>query len=98
MAKMVVVVDEDIDVYNEHEVLWAIATRTVGDKDISIIPGVSSTTHDPCAYDETRLGKGNMSSYIIIDATKPVGLPFLTRITPNQELWNTMNLRDYLKQ
>jgi len=96
-CKLVVVVDEDVDVYDEQEVLWAIATRVVGDKDISIIPGVTSEHLDPGAYDETRLQRGYMASKVIIDATKPVDLPYSTRITPPSELWNSMNLTDYLK-
>lgn len=96
-AKLVVVVDEDIDVYNEEEVLWAIATRVVGDKDISIIPQVTGAHLDPTAYDETRLERGSMVSKVIIDATKPVDLPFATRITPPQDVWNSMKLEDYLR-
>ncbi len=95
-TKLVVVVDEDVDIYNEEEVLWAIATRVVGDKDISIIPGVTGAHLDPTAYDETRLKRGPMTSKIIIDATKPVDLPFATRITPPQELWDSMNLDKYI--
>jgi 2,5-furandicarboxylate decarboxylase 1 len=37
--KHIVVVDDDIDVFNPTEVEWAIATRVQGDKDIMIIPG-----------------------------------------------------------
>ena len=96
-AKVVIVVDEDIDVYNEQEVLWAVATRVEGDKDISIIPGVTGAHLDPTAYDETRLKRGPMTTKMIIDATKPVTLPFATRITPPQDLWDSMKLEDYLK-
>ncbi|MFC2013899.1 UbiD family decarboxylase [Chloroflexota bacterium] len=95
-AKLVVVVDEDIDVYNEQEVLWAIATRVVGDLDISVIPGVTGQHLDPSAYDETRLNRGAMNTKVIIDATKPVDLPFSIRIAPPKNLWNSMNLDDYL--
>ncbi|HEY87995.1 MAG TPA: UbiD family decarboxylase [Dehalococcoidia bacterium] len=38
-GRMAVVVDEDIDVYDESEVWWAIATRMRGDLDISVHPG-----------------------------------------------------------
>lgn len=37
---------------------------------------------DSTAYDETRLKRGPMTTQIIVDATKPVGLPFAIRITP----------------
>ena len=96
-AKVAVVVDEDIDVYDEQEVLWAVATRVEGDLDISIIPGVTGAHLDPTAYDETRLKRGPMTSKVIIDATKPVDLPFATRITPPEGLWKSMSLDDYLR-
>lgn len=96
-TKLAVVVDDDIDIYNEQEVLWAIATRIVGDEDISIISRVTGELLDPLAYDETRLKRGHMMSKVIIDATKPTGLPFPTRITPPKDLWASMKLDDYLQ-
>ena len=42
-SKVAVVLDEDIDVYDESEVWWAIATRVRGDLDISFHPGPIST-------------------------------------------------------
>ena len=99
--KLVVVVDEDIDIYDDHEVLWAISTRVRGDLDINIIPGVTGNRMDPVGpYDELyqrRLGGGGfMTTKVIIDATKPKDLPFATRISPNKELWDAMRLEDYL--
>jgi hypothetical protein len=41
--------------------------------------------------------KGAMTSKMIIDATKPVSLPFPTRIAPPEELWGRMRLKDYIK-
>lgn len=40
--KLCVVVDEDIDVFNEREVMWAVSTRTHWDKDIEIVRKVQS--------------------------------------------------------
>lgn len=65
--KLVVVVDEDIDIYNEQEVLWAIATRMQPDRDVNIIKNVFCNRLDPSAY-----GEGT-SAKIIIDATKKKG-------------------------
>ena len=96
-AKLAVVVDEDVDVYNEQDVLWTISSRLVGDEDISIISRVSGSALDPVSYDETRLKIGHMSSKVIMDATKPVGAPFATRVTPHKELWDSLNLGDYVK-
>jgi 2,5-furandicarboxylate decarboxylase 1 len=94
---VVVVVDEDVDVYNEEEVLWAIYTRATPDKDIDIIPHVAGGHLIPTAYDETGLKRGKMTSKMIIDATQPVELPFATRIIPDPEVWEKIKLEDYIK-
>ncbi|MFC1861173.1 UbiD family decarboxylase [Chloroflexota bacterium] len=92
-----VVVDDDIDVYNEEELLWAIATRMTPDVDITIIPGMLGCPLNPMSYDETRLKKGLMNTKMIIDATKPLESPFPTRVTPPKDLWESMKLEDYIK-
>ena len=56
----------------------------------------------PRAYSEVRnpfnlLETGAMNTKVVIDATKPVGGPFPTRVTPSQDLWDSMNLADYIK-
>src|SRR5581483_9095910 len=48
--KHVVVVDEDINVFDDAEVLWAVATRSRRDRDILVLPNMASTTRDPTAY------------------------------------------------
>ncbi|MFC1964950.1 UbiD family decarboxylase [Chloroflexota bacterium] len=98
---LAVVVDEDINIYSDEEVLWAISTRVRGDYDIDIIPGVSGGTGlEPTGlYDESRQEShmtATMTTKIMIDATKPIG-DFPTRITPNKELWESMKLDDYLR-
>jgi len=95
--KLAVVVDEDIDVYDEEEVLWAVCTRVQGDLDVSTIPWVAGADLDPSCYDETRFKRGAMTTKMIIDATKPVELPFATRITPPRALWDSMRLDNYLR-
>jgi 2,5-furandicarboxylate decarboxylase 1 len=69
--KLVVLVDDDIDVFNESEVLWALATRFQGDRDLSVIPNALGAHLDPTAFDITRLKHGAMSTKLILDATKP---------------------------
>jgi 2,5-furandicarboxylate decarboxylase 1 len=92
-----IVVDEDIDVYNEEEVLWAVATRCCPDIDIDIIPRTVGGPLVPTSYDETRLKRGRMASKMVIDATMPVELPFPTRIRPPEDLWERIKLSEYLK-
>ncbi len=52
--KLVVVVDEDIDIYNPTEVEWAIATRVQPDRDIYIFPNQIGSSLDPSADQITR--------------------------------------------
>jgi len=96
-ATMVVVVDEDVDVFNEADVMWAVATRTVADRDVSIIANATGQRLNPSAHNESGAGRGYMVSKMIIDATKPLDSPFSTRIASNKELWQTMQLEEYLK-
>lgn len=95
-TRTVVVVDEEIDVYNEEAVLWAINTRVTPDSDIIILPEVLGCSLVPTSYDESRTGRGTMNTKMIIDATKPVGVPHPTRVTPRKDLWDSMKLEDYL--
>lgn len=63
--KLAVAVDEDIDVYNEEEVLWAIATRFQADTDMFMVPKVFCNRLDPSAVD-------GMSAKLGVDATAPL--------------------------
>ena len=66
--KHVVVVDEDVDVQDEAQVLWAIATRVQADRDVHIIPQhmAMGVTLDPSTDELSRSAKMG------IDATKPL--------------------------
>jgi len=96
-VRIAVVVDEDINVYDEEEVLWAIVTRATPESDIDILTRVIGSPLNPTSYDETRLKRGTMVSKMIVDATKSVELPFPTRVTPPKDLWDSIKLEDYLK-
>jgi UbiD family decarboxylase len=64
--KMVVVVDEDVDVFNEQEVLWAMATRLQADRGVMVFPNMMGETLDPSTDELSRTAKMG------IDATKPL--------------------------
>ena len=49
-VKLAVIVDDDIDPYNETQVMWAVATRVRADKDVMIIPEAYTCELDPTAY------------------------------------------------
>jgi UbiD family decarboxylase len=61
-AKMVTVVDEDVDIYDLDDVIWAVLTRARPDKDMLIIPETPSFYRDPHKDHWGRLA---------IDATAP---------------------------
>lgn len=67
--KHVVIVDEDVDIYNPNAVEWAIATRVQGDKDIIIKPDQPGSSLDPSAKHEP--GKKTLTTKVGVDATIP---------------------------
>ena len=68
--KYVVVVDDDIDIYDPEQVNWAIATRCQPAEDVIIIPNVAGGPLDPSAPEKEVI------SVMGIDATRPFGAPF----------------------
>ena len=72
--KHVVVVDDDIDVFNAMDVEWAIATRVQGDKDVMIIPGSRAKPLDP-SLAVMPPGVVPTGAKVGIDATISEGIP-----------------------
>ncbi len=72
--KMITVVDQDIDIFDDEEVEWAVATRFQGHKGLVVIENARGSSLDPSA-DETTTKVG-------IDATKPVGGEGFDRVKP----------------
>lgn len=71
--KHVILVDEDVDIFDTNDVLWAMNTRFQGDKDIVTIPGVRCHPLDPSsnpAYSESIRDIG-ISTKTIFDCTVP---------------------------
>ncbi len=79
-VKTVVVVDEDVDIFNLADVMWAVITRTRAEQDIIMIQGamgaILDPTSDPVDHTLTKVG---------IDATKPTGRDFAERLTITDE-------------
>jgi 2,5-furandicarboxylate decarboxylase 1 len=72
--KHVVVVDDDIDVFNAMDVEWAIATRVQGDRDLIIIPGARAKPLDP-SLPVMPPGVVPTGAKVGIDATIGEGIP-----------------------
>jgi UbiD family decarboxylase len=78
-VKLVVIVDEDVDVFDESDVLWAMTTRMQADRDVHILSGAMGAILDPSATPE------GLTAKIGIDATKPFGQEFATRLEMSAE-------------
>ncbi|HEX6209851.1 MAG TPA: UbiD family decarboxylase [Methylomirabilota bacterium] len=81
--KLVIVVDDDIDVFDEADVLWAVATRMQADRDLVTIAGSLGAMLDPSADDR------GITAKLGIDATRPFGEPFAEKLVmdPARMAW-----------
>jgi vanillate/4-hydroxybenzoate decarboxylase subunit C len=65
-AKVVIIVDADVDPFNLAQVMWAISVKVNPSGDVVIIPNLSENLLDPACQ------PSGMSSKMIIDATTPI--------------------------
>lgn len=69
-CKHVFVVDTDIDIYDPHQVEWAMATRFQGDRDLVILPPEQGSSLDPSADPANH-----WTTKIGFDLTRPLDAP-----------------------
>jgi 2,5-furandicarboxylate decarboxylase 1 len=93
--KHVVVVDDDIDVFNPVEVEWAIATRVQGDRDIMIVSNVRGKPLDP-SLAPTPHGIVPTTAKVGIDATISEGIPKERYERITYAYADTAKISDYL--
>jgi UbiD family decarboxylase len=68
--RMAIAVDEDVDIYNNDDVMWAIETRVDPDKDILRLPrGMRGIAAQP--MEVRQRGVGGWEGGMAFDATKP---------------------------
>jgi UbiD family decarboxylase len=90
-AKHVFVFDDDIDVYNPTEILWAVATRVHPHQQVSILqPTFTGNYLDPTVVDETK------TSVMIVDATRPLDRPFSPVSKVPDEAMARIKVEDYI--
>jgi 2,5-furandicarboxylate decarboxylase 1 len=88
--KRVVVVDHDVDIFNDREVNWAIATRCQPDRDITVISNVRGSDLDPSTSEDGYTAKWG------IDATaKPSLSAYAPRNRVPPEVWRRVDLKDF---
>jgi 2,5-furandicarboxylate decarboxylase 1 len=88
LLKHVVIVDDDIDVFDEEQVLWAISNRFQADRDLVVIAHAQGSELDPSA------GPGGVNAKMGLDATKPLG-GFPPELRVPDEVMKRIRLEDF---
>ncbi len=90
--KRVVVVDHDVDVFNDREVNWAIATRCQPDKDLTVITGARGSDLDP-----STAGNDGFTAKWGVDATaKPSLAAYTPRHSFPSAVWDGIDVKALL--
>ncbi len=91
LLKHVVVVDEEIDVFDEEQVLWAVSNRFQADRDLVVIANAQGSELDPTA------GPGGVNAKMGLDATKPLN-SFPPELRVPAEVMKRIRLEDFVPQ
>lgn len=85
--KLAIAVDADVDVFNEQEVLWAMATRFQADTDLFVVPNAFCNRLDPSARDGT-------SAKLALDATAPLDWDVARVLVPQAAIEQAQKILD----
>jgi UbiD family decarboxylase len=89
--KRVVVVDHDVDVFDDRQVTWAIATRCQPDRDITVVSNARGSDLDPSSKEDGYTAKWG------VDATaKPSLAGYTPRHRVPSAVWDRLRLEDFL--
>jgi len=89
LLKHVIVVDEDIDVFDEEAVLWAVANRFQASHGLVVIAGAQGSELDPSA------GPFGVNDKMGLDATKPLsGFPAVLSVP--EEVMRRIRVEDFI--
>jgi len=70
-GKFIVVLDDDVDITDPQDVIWAMATRCNVREGVDIVKGVVTTPVEPAAPPGGRSIRGNTMDRVLIDACRP---------------------------
>jgi 2,5-furandicarboxylate decarboxylase 1 len=89
--KHVIVVDHDIDIFNDQRVQWAVGTRCQADRDVMIISNVGGSDLDPSDAND------GVTAKMGIDATaKPRSDSFTPKHQIPKDVFDQLDLKDYV--
>ena len=95
--KTVILVDEDVDIFDWNDVMWTVNTRFQADKDIMVLEGMRNHPLDPSElpeYDPARIRIRGMSSKLVLDGTVPFDMKDKFKRAPFKEM---PNWKEYLE-
>jgi 4-hydroxy-3-polyprenylbenzoate decarboxylase len=84
MARIVVVVDDDVDPSNLSDVMWAVATRCEPSEQVDILRNAWSSALDPRIPPQDKLNGITSHSKLIIEACRP--FPWFDQFPPTSAL------------
>jgi UbiD family decarboxylase len=89
--KRVVVVDHDVDVFDDRQMTWALATRCQPDRDLLVVTNARGSDLDPSTKEDGYTAKWG------VDATaKPSLAAYTPRHRVPAEVWKRIDLQDFL--
>ncbi len=89
--KRVVVVDHDVDIFNDRQINWAIATRCQPDRDIAIVTNTRGSDLDPSTKED-----GNTAKWGIDATAKPSLAAFTPRHRIPSDVWQRIKIKEIL--
>jgi UbiD family decarboxylase len=88
--KRVVVVDQDVDVFDDRQMTWAIATRCQPDRDITVVTNARGSDLDPSTREDGYSAKWG------VDATaKPSLAAYTPRHRVPPDVWKRLDLKAF---
>src|SRR6476661_6723703 len=89
--KRVVIVDHDVDIFNDRQVNWAIATRCQPDRDIAIISNARGSDLDPSTKED-----GNTAKWGVDATAKPSLAAFTPRHRIPRDVWQRIDIKEFI--
>ena len=91
------VVDEDIDIFDDEEILWALNVRFQADRDLIVAPRFKGVRMDPSGYDYLDRGApGTIVTKAGFDMTMPVSRPYGPRADVLPPAYEQLDPGEYL--
>lgn len=94
--KHVVVVDDDVDIFDDLEVLWATNVRSQASQDLTVLPGFKGIRMDPSARAAGATGD-RVTDKVLLDATRPLVPQFPPRADVAVSGYEEIDVATYLE-